>query len=145
PQHISAWQEQLMRRGAPQQAAKKHEPQVAGNDGEPAPMASKRLYSYPDEGEPAPVRAAETLLENRSFRAIFFRATGGIVGALAGALSSIVIASVVSPSCYTDACVMPILPFTAAAGALAGLYFGAQYGKATAPGTSRPPQLDGEL
>jgi serine/threonine protein kinase len=145
PQQISGWQEQLMRRGAPQQAAKKLEPPVAENDGGPPAMASKRLYSYPDEGEPAPVPATETLLENPGFRTIFFGAIGGAVGALAGALSSIVIASVVSPSCYTDACVMPILPFTAAAGALSGLYIGAQYGKATVPGTNQPVQIDGEL
>jgi serine/threonine protein kinase len=144
PQQISGWQE-LMRRGAPQQAAKKPEPPVARNDGEPPAMASKHLYSYPDEGEPAAVPATETLLENPGFRAIFFGAIGGAVGALAGALSSIAIASVVSPSCYTDACVMPILPFTAAAGAIAGLYIGAQYGKATAPGTSQPVQIDSEL
>jgi hypothetical protein len=135
----------MMRRGAPRQVAKKPELQVAGSDGEPAPIASKRLYSYPDEGEPAPVHATETLLENSGFRAIFFGAMGGLIGALAGALSSIVIASVVSPSCYTDACVMPIVPFTAAAGALAGLYIGARYGRATAPGAGQPAQLDGEL
>jgi serine/threonine protein kinase len=142
PHQISAWQEQLMRRGAPQQVAKKPELQVASSDSEPA-LASKCLYSYPDESEPA--CAAETLLENPGFRPIFCGVMGGIVGALAGALSSIVIASVVSSSCYTDACVMPILPFTAAAGALAGLYVGAQYGKATAPGASQPAQFEGEL
>ena len=140
PQQISTWQEELLQPEQP--AAKKAEDPAAANDPAPAPMASSRMYSYGEDRKQGEAAAGEPIMDNPAFRQIFFGAIGAIGGGLAGALSSIVIASIMSSSCYTDACVMPILPFTAAAGALVGVYFGAQYGRSTAPAETRPSQTD---
>jgi len=134
-QRIGAWQEELQRRRAAQQRSTVElEVVSSAGDATAVPMQPNDTSSDSEDGtdDQSRASAAGSVMENPGFRAIFFGGAGALVGALAGGLSSIVIASTVSSSCYSDACLMPILPFTAAVGALVGLYVGAQYGRTTA-------------
>ena len=147
PRQVATWLEELMRTDEPGSAGRKQEAGNAAGSGEGQllPMEPKRLYSYPEAEaaeNAAKAGAAHALMEDAGFRSLFFGALGGVCGGIAGALSSVVIASVVWSSCYTDACVAPVLPFTAAIGALAGIYFGMQYGKSSAPHQPLPPSTD---
>jgi len=162
PQRIASWQSDLMGTEPARPAARKAEPQKAeataaarsaapasasaepgpaADEGKPLSAMRRRMASSKaddDADEAGRPKVAEPIMENEAFRSVFFGVIGAIGGAIAGALSSIVLASVLWSSCFADSCVMPLLPYTAAAGALAGLYFGVQYGRTTA---TRKPLL----
>lgn len=168
PQSVSSWQTDLLGTEPPRTAARKPEQKPdssaarspepvaakaasapvargaaapATDDEKPAGMLRRRpaaaAADFPGEDTAGP-KASEPIMENEAFRGVFFGVVGGICGVVAGALSSIVLASVLWSSCFADSCIMPLLPYTAAAGALAGLYFGVEYGRSTA---KRKPSL----
>ena len=156
PQQVGGWQDELLvldaaKPGARKQDGGKAEPAAAATTGGSAsgsaPVeAGRRRFSYPEDtqnpDEAAQAATAEQLMDNPAFRSMFFGGLGALGGALAGALSSVVVASIVWSSCVTDSCVMPVLPFTAAAGTLVGLYFGMQYGRTSARNQPRLSTID---
>ena len=133
PQKVSDWLADLLRpETAParkQTPARSNGEVAADNENSDTDPRTRSTSDYDAQSEPA-----EALMDNPSFRPLFFGLAGGMVGAVIGALSSIVIASVVWSSCMTDSCVAPVLPYTTLAGLAAGLFAGVRYGSLTAHG-----------
>ena len=128
PQAMAAWRDALMRTqaaklGTTRPAAKP----AAAPIPPPAIHAPKMIVD--DEGSDQ--ARPETLMENRGFRALFYGAAGLLCGALAGALASIIVASLVRPECGGDQCVGPFLPVTTVVGALAGIWVGTTYARSS--------------
>lgn len=144
PQSVAAWLDDLLRPEAPVRKMSSAKPAEAA---ETAPdLTADELHAAARSGSPPEdEEAAEPLMENPAFRPVFFGLAGGMIGALAGALSSIVIASIVASSCMADSCVAPVVPYTTVIGLIAGAYLGARYGRMTASGASHTSDLGGEL
>ena len=82
---------------------------------------------WPDDDDWAPKEAApapSSFGESGSGRAIVYGLGGIGVGAIVGALGSIIVASIVNADCFSDSCVGAFVPHGAVVGALIGLVVG---------------------
>ena len=139
PKSAAQWRDRLLntkssRFGAPKQAATGKAAQAAVDNAGAAARG---------EDDVAPTQAVEAppLMENVGFRSMFFGIAGLIGGAVAGGLSSILVASLLNPECGGDSCVSPFVAPLAIAGALAGAWFGVQHAKNVDP-VKRPAPRD---
>ena len=83
------------------------------------------------------------MLFRSGFRAVFFGAVGLLGGGLAGALSSIVVASLLRPECSGDSCVGPFVLPLAAVGAVVGIWEGIRYaGRPIGQGPARHSEYE---
>ena len=73
-------------------------------------------------------RESQVLMENNGFRAMFLGAAGLLGGGVAGALASVVVASIANPECGGDNCVRPFVIPLAIVGALVGAWAGGRHG-----------------
>lgn len=82
---------------------------------------------WPDDDEWGPKEAAPsrtTFAESGFGRATIYGLGGVGIGTIAGALGSIIVASIVNADCFSDRCVGAFVPHGAAIGALLGLVVG---------------------
>ncbi len=94
-----------------------------------APPATQTHASelWPDDDEWAPKEATPTPTsfgETGFGRAVIYGIGGIGIGAIAGALGSIIVASIVNADCFSDSCVGAFVPHGAAVGAAIGLAIG---------------------
>lgn len=77
--------------------------------------------------EPVPIedeKKVQSAMDNAGVRKAVFGGLGLVFGAIAGALSSIILVSAISVSCSGNSCYMSYLPVCTAIGALLGLGIG---------------------
>jgi serine/threonine protein kinase len=100
--------------------------QSAPPSGPPATQTpASELWPDDDEwAEKDAVPARSSFGESGFGRAILYGLGGIGVGAFAGALGSIIVASIVSADCFSDSCVGALVPHGAAVGAVIGLIVG---------------------
>ena len=82
---------------------------------------------WPDDDDWAPKEAApppSSFWETSVGRAVIYGIGGIGIGAIVGALGSIIVASIVNADCFSDTCVGAFVPHGAAVGALIGLAIG---------------------
>ena len=85
------------------------------------------------EAPPEPPKPT-TALDDPTVRTILYGSAGLVIGAITGALSSIILVSIVSTSCSGDSCFTAYLPHCTLLGAIAGAVLGARVAKARPPG-----------
>ena len=115
---------------------------------EPAAAAvtppGRATFSALDESLDRATDTASTrdLMENKGFRGLFLGIAGLLGGGVAGALSSVVVASILNPECGGDNCVRPFVMPLAVVGALIGTWVGIRHAAASRPGdkAERPDQ-----
>lgn len=158
PQTIAAWREPLLRTNALRSltsrpnAAKEHAEKVFAAKEQSAKEQSVReevskaaaiaqmplqspghplpsLVSVTDDGRPDEDDKPEELMANAGFRSLFFGVAGLFAGAIAGALSSILVAALTRPECFGDHCVGNILPIMTAVGGVAGAWLGVRHAR----------------
>ena len=133
PQRIATWLEDLLRTEGPGAPVRKQEAPADAGKGTPVPIQARHVSTYPEDADgadPAKVTSAgQALMDNPAFRTLALGLLGSLGGAIAGALASVMVASIIWSQCFGDSCVMPILPYMTAAGAVVGLFLGARYGR----------------
>ena len=91
----------------------------------PARTHASELWPDDDEWAPKEVSTAPvSFSETGGGRATIFGLCGIGIGAIAGALGSIIVASIVNADCFSDSCVGAFVPHGAVIGALIGLVVG---------------------
>lgn len=110
-----------------------HVKSTSGPRSQSAPPAAAQVSQshaselWPDDDDWAPKEAApapSSFGESGSGRAIVYGLGGIGVGAIVGALGSIIVASIVNADCFSDSCVGAFVPHGAVVGALIGLVVG---------------------
>lgn len=136
PQSVASWRADLLGPGVAASAAAPPRPTApATNASVPAPRPITRTasgrpdLSWLDEPEPeAPAQTPAAQGPDPSVRRVLYAGGGLAIGAVAGALSSIIIASAVATTCASDSCVAMYLPVSTAIGAIVGLVIGLRLG-----------------
>ena len=96
----------------------------------PASIPPARTHAselWPDDNDWAPKDAASERLsfgETGVGRATIYGLGGIVIGAIVGALGSIIVASIVNADCFSDSCVGAFVPHGAVTGAVIGLVIG---------------------
>jgi serine/threonine protein kinase len=93
----------------------------------PPPSKTHASELWPDDDDWAPKEAAPaptSFGETGVGRAVIYGLGGIGIGAIAGALGSIIVASIVNADCFSDSCVGAFVPHGGAVGALVGLVIG---------------------
>lgn len=85
------------------------------------------------EDETKPPEEPVAVMDHPAMRGAYFGIGGTVLGAGAGALFSIVLASIFSSSCFADSCLWSYLRTCAVVGAIVGMFVGAYIGKKGMP------------